>query len=81
MGKNPITGKYPKVSYTIDEKAKEGFFKWIKDLKFSDGYVSNLGRCLDTSGFRLFVMKIHDCHVLMQRLLPIAFRELLPKKV
>ena len=26
-------------------------------------------------------MKIHDCHVFMQRLMPIAFRELLPANV
>ena len=81
MGKNPITGKYPKAAYTIDKKAKEGFFKWMKDLKFPDGNVLNLNHCFDTSGFRLFGMKSHDCHVFMQRLLPIAFRELLPKKV
>ncbi|XP_065871961.1 uncharacterized protein [Euphorbia lathyris] len=30
---------------------------------------------------KLFGMKIHDCHVFMQRLLPIALREMLPKNV
>ena len=30
---------------------------------------------------KLFGMKSHDCHVFMQRLLPIAFRELLPTNV
>ena len=31
--------------------------------------------------YKLFGMKSHDCHVFMQRLLPIAFRELLPTSV
>ncbi|KAM3251583.1 hypothetical protein P3L10_005653 [Capsicum annuum] len=30
---------------------------------------------------KLFGMKSHDCHVFMQRLIPIAFRELLPQNV
>ncbi|WMV28792.1 hypothetical protein MTR67_022177 [Solanum verrucosum] len=46
-----------------------------------DGYVSNLGRCPDTNTKKLYGMKSHDCHVFMQRLLPIAFRELLPSNV
>lgn len=31
--------------------------------------------------YKLFGMKSHDCHVFMQRLLPIAFREFLPNNV
>ena len=30
---------------------------------------------------KLFEMKSHDCHVFMQRLIPIAFREMLPSAV
>ncbi|KAM3269054.1 hypothetical protein P3S67_031018 [Capsicum chacoense] len=48
---------------------------------FPDGYVSNFGRLPDTNAKRLFGMKSHDCHVFMQRLMPIAFRELLPSNV
>ena len=45
-----------------------------------DGYTSNLSRCVDFAKARLFGMKSHDCHVLMQRLLPIALAAL-PKNV
>jgi len=75
------SGKYPKAAYTIDNEAKDILFDWVKSLKFPDGYVSNLGRCLETNKSRLFGMKSHDCHVFMQRLMPIAFRELLPSNV
>ena len=73
--------KYPKACYTLDKDGKEQLCKWIKKLKFPDGYVSNLGRCVDLGGNKLYGMKSHDCHIFMQRLIPIAFRELLPVNV
>ncbi|XP_059295324.1 uncharacterized protein LOC132048635 [Lycium ferocissimum] len=75
------SGKYPKAVYTIDKEERAILFNWVKRLKFPDGYVSNLGRCPDTNAKRLFGMKSHDYHVFMQRLMPIAFRELLPSNV
>ena len=36
-----------------------------------------MARCVDMRKQKLFGMKSHDCHVFMQRLIPIAFRELL----
>ena len=42
--------------------------------------MSNLARCVDMRKFKLFRMKSHDFHVFMQRLMPVAFRELLPSK-
>ena len=43
--------------------------------------MSNLARCVDMRKFKLFGMKSHDCHVFMQRLMSVAFRELLSSKV
>ncbi|KAH0660953.1 hypothetical protein KY289_029701 [Solanum tuberosum] len=40
-----------------------------------------MGRCVDMNKLKLFGMKSHDCHVFMQRLIPIAFRDLLPRNV
>nr|GME09613.1 uncharacterized protein LOC109179592 [Ipomoea batatas] len=51
------------------------------NLKFPDGYASNMSRCVDMKKLKLFGMKSHDSHVFMQRLIPIAFRELLPLNV
>nr|XP_017219141.1 PREDICTED: uncharacterized protein LOC108196387 isoform X2 [Daucus carota subsp. sativus] len=75
------TRKYPKACYSLDKKGKEAVCKWLQDLKFPDGYVSNMGRCIDMKKYKLFGMKSHDCHVFMQRLMPIAFREFLPNNV
>ena len=57
--------KYPKAYYTFDKDGKEQLCKWIKKLKFPDGYVSNLGRCVDLGGNKLYGMKSHDCHIFM----------------
>ena len=43
--------------------------------------MSNLARCVDMRKFKLFGMKSHDCHVFMQRLMLVAFRELLSSEV
>ncbi|KAL8170742.1 LOW QUALITY PROTEIN: hypothetical protein V2J09_022546 [Rumex salicifolius] len=53
----------------------------MKSLRFPDGYASNLGRCVQIDDCKIFGMKSHDCHMFMERLLPISFKELLPSTV
>ena len=79
LDKDSRTGKYPKACYTLDKRQKEVLCDWLKNIKFPDGYVSNLARCVDMRKSKLFGG--HDCHVFMQRLMSVAFRELLPSKV
>ncbi|XP_050207371.2 uncharacterized protein LOC126656796 [Mercurialis annua] len=81
LHKDESTGKYPKAYFTLDKKEREELCKWVRELKFPDGYVSNMGRCVDMKKLKFYGMKSHDCHVFLQRLIPIAFRELLPKNV
>jgi len=50
-------------------------------LKSPYGYASNLSRCVDMRNASLHNLKSHDCHVLIQRLLPLTFRDLLPTNV
>lgn len=75
-------GKGPIPIFRLDTNGKKAFFEWIiSSVKFPDGYASNLSRCIDDNSGRLSGMKSHDCHVFMQRLLPFALAELLPKNV
>ena len=75
-------GKISVPIFRLSAEAKAALFKWVaSDVKFCDGYVSNLSRCVDQQGHKFSGMKNHDCHVFMQRLLPFAFTELLPKNV
>ncbi|KAL0433488.1 UNVERIFIED_CONTAM: hypothetical protein Slati_2683100 [Sesamum latifolium] len=71
----------PKAVYILTRDQKKRIFEWITSLKFSDGYASNLSRCVDMANLRLHGMKSHDCHVFMQKLITIAFREMLPESM
>ncbi|KAL0445745.1 UNVERIFIED_CONTAM: hypothetical protein Slati_1702400 [Sesamum latifolium] len=62
----------PKAVYTLTRDQKKRIFEWITSLKFPDGYASNLSRCVDMANLRLHGMKSHDCHVFMQKLIPIV---------
>ncbi|XP_050207480.1 uncharacterized protein LOC126656899 [Mercurialis annua] len=81
LAQDEQTGRYPKALYTLDRDLKKILLEWIQKLKFPDGYVSNLSRCVDLNSLKMMGMKSHDCHVFMQRLLPIALRELIPAEV
>ena len=70
----------PKVTYCLIKLQRQDVCEWVQGLKMSDGYASNIARCVDLANARLFGMNSHDCHVLMQRLLPIALAAL-PKNV
>jgi len=75
-------GKGPIPIFRLDAKGKKALFDWIiNSVKFPDGYASNLSRCVDNNNGKFSGMKSHDCHVFMQRLLPFALAELLPKNV
>ena len=51
--------------------------EWCRNLKFSDGYVSNLACCINIKDYWFYGLKSHDCHIFMQRLLPLAWHDLL----
>ncbi|KAL8116910.1 hypothetical protein AgCh_023190 [Apium graveolens] len=69
--------------YTLSEKQVEDMCTWIKSLKLSDGYASNIARCVtDKTPYReLKGIKSHDYHVFLERLLLIAFQDQLYKPI
>ena len=75
-------GKFfkPKAAYAMTKSQRLTVLKWVKELKLLDGYASNLGWCVDLNKGKIHGMKSHDCHVFMERLLPIAF-DSLPKPI
>lgn len=58
---------------------KKIFCKRLYDFKGPDGYCSNIGKCVSIEECKVTDLKSHDYHVLMQQLLPVAIRGLLPK--
>jgi len=45
----------------------------IKQLKNHD--------CINLDKGKIYGMKSHDCHVFMQRLIPLAFHDMLPRPI
>ena len=50
------------------------FCKFLKEVKVPYGYASNISWCINVNERKIFGLKSHDCHVLMQQLLPLAIR-------
>ncbi|KAM2311853.1 hypothetical protein ACFXTH_022318 [Malus domestica] len=49
--------------------------EWSGDetlAQFPDGYASNISNCTKVDGGKFFGLKGHDCHVILQHLLPVG---------
>jgi len=71
----------PPACYTMSMKEKKQFCHYLKNVKVSQGYSSNIKRIVSVNDLKLVGLKSRDCHVLMQQLLPVAVRGILPDKV
>ena len=50
-------------------------------MRVPQGYSSNIKSLVSINDLKLVGLKSHDCHVLMQQLLPVAIRGILPDQV
>lgn len=66
----------PQTNYTLSSNEAKIICRWIEELKMQDGYSSNLARCANMKNEKMNEMKIHDRHIFMKCLLPIAFNYL-----
>jgi hypothetical protein len=71
----------PKACYSLTVNAKKVLLEWVKKLQLPDRYTSNLSRCVDMKELKMSSMKIHDCHMFMEGLLPISLRDFLSENV
>ncbi|XP_057790149.1 uncharacterized protein LOC131007019 isoform X2 [Salvia miltiorrhiza] len=71
----------PSACFTLSKKEKDVFLQVLKNVKVPDGYASNISKCVNIAERNIFGLKSHDCHILMQQLLPVALRRLVPKHV
>jgi hypothetical protein len=61
-------------SHTMLNEDKTAFLEVVRDVRVSDGYASNISRCVRMNDRAMSGLKSHDNHVVMQQLLPIALR-------
>ena len=53
----------------------------LSNMKLPYGHASNIKNCVSLPELKVYGMKSHDCHTLLQQLLPVAIRSVLPKNV
>lgn len=71
----------PPAAHTLSKKEKREFCETLQNIKVPEGYSSNIKSLVSMHDLRLSGLKSHDSHTLMQQLLPVAIRSVLPKKV
>ncbi|XP_075093196.1 uncharacterized protein LOC107829616 isoform X1 [Nicotiana tabacum] len=71
----------PAACCNMSKSEKKEFYKFLKSVKFPDGYASNISRRVNEDDDKITGLKSHDHHVLLQRLLPIAIRGFVNKDV
>ncbi|XP_028061151.1 uncharacterized protein LOC114264655 [Camellia sinensis] len=71
----------PSACFMLSPAEKRNFCEFLSSIKLPNGYASNISHCVNTSDCRITGLKSHDCHVILQRLLPIALHRCLEKDV
>ena len=71
----------PRAIFSLTLIERESFFEFLKTVKYPDGYTANISKSVNARNSRLTGLKSHDCHVLIQRILPIGMRGYVDKEI
>ncbi|KAL6334208.1 hypothetical protein AAG906_006801 [Vitis piasezkii] len=71
----------PPACYSLSKMEKKVFCQTLSQLKVPYGYCSNLRNLVSMEDLKLYGLKSHDYHTLMQQLLPVSLQSILPKHV
>jgi len=72
----------PPTPYVLGRNKKIKFCKFLKRIKFPNGYVANLERYISEDGSKVQgKLKTHSCHILLPRIIPASLRGLVRKDV
>ncbi|XP_031116642.1 uncharacterized protein LOC116020298 [Ipomoea triloba] len=71
----------PPAAHTLSRKERISFCECLRGVKVPQWDSSNISRLVNIQDLKLVGLKSHDCHALMQQLLPVAVRGILPKKL
>jgi hypothetical protein len=64
----------PRAPFSLNRAQKKDVMQWFKDIKFPDGYASNLRRGVNMDTLKINGLKSHDFHIFIERLLPVMMR-------
>jgi hypothetical protein len=65
------SGKKPRAPFSLKPKQKKEVITWLKILKILDGYAVEFRRVVNLKTKKLTELKNHDCHIMVERLLPV----------
>ena len=71
----------PPTCHTMSTIEKKICCHCLQSLKAPQGYSSNINNLVSVNDLKLVGLKSLDCHMLMQQLIPVAIRGILPDKV
>ena len=71
----------PVVEFTLTPEECCQFCKFIKSVKFSDGFASNLIESIIDNDNKITGQKLHDCQVIMHHLLLLDIRPFLKNPI
>lgn len=71
----------PPAAFNLSKAEKKKLLSSLMNMKLPYGHASNIKNCVSMDELKVFGMKSHDCHILLQQLLPVAIRGVLPKSV
>jgi hypothetical protein len=66
--------KRTQTPYCLKPVERKEILRWLKKLKFSDRYTFNIKRAINVSTDKFNGLKSHDCHITIERLMPVKFR-------
>ncbi|GJU23506.1 hypothetical protein Tco_1156848 [Tanacetum coccineum] len=71
----------PQAAYSFKPEDRKKFCQFIKGVKLPDGFGSNFKHKVTDNDTNITGLKSHDCHIMMQRLLPYGLQQYLPLDV
>ncbi|XP_074373719.1 uncharacterized protein LOC141714076 [Apium graveolens] len=71
----------PPSAFTLSKAEKRTMLSSFLNMKLPYGHASNIKNCVSMADLKIYGLKSHDCHILLQQLLPIAIRSVLLKHV
>jgi len=71
----------PLTCHTLSKFEKLCFCGCLRGVKVQQGYSSDINNLVSMQDLKLMSLKSHDCYVLMQDLVQVAIREILPINV
>ena len=71
----------PPAPYSLSRAEKKKMLSSLSSMKLPYGHSLNIKNCVSMDDLKVYGLKSHDCHALLQQLLSVAIRSVLPRDV